>query len=72
VWADKDIPVLAIGWSNDPWFGNRYNNRQCDAYWGDRYDATQIVLQGYGHGTADDPKAVMGVENFLRKFINER
>jgi len=72
LWADKNIPVLAIGGSEDPWFGNRYNHRQCIDHWGDRSDATQIVLEGRGHGTAEESRAIEGVKSFFKRLISEK
>jgi dienelactone hydrolase len=66
--ANPTTPVLAIGWSQDPYFKNW--DFQCKDRWGDRPNGEQLVLEGVGHPTAWNGQAVNAVTRFLTRYTN--
>jgi dienelactone hydrolase len=70
VLTDKSIPILAIGWSRDDWFKNRYNYRQCDSHWGLRDNSSVKILDGTDHNTVENKVFRDDVFNFLNNLKN--
>lgn len=66
----KDTPVLVINWEIDPWF-DRQNavTTQCadQKFWQKRTNATQLILRGKGHSTANDANAREAVVKFIQE-----
>ena len=59
-------PVLAIRWSDDPWFRDPAWNGDCRASLGGRPASRSIILEGAGHSVAGDERAERAVVDFLR------
>jgi dienelactone hydrolase len=66
VFAAPQVPVLAISWEKDPWFSETHH---CKDKWGERYNSTQVILPGSGHGTFLSSKARNEVEYFLKSKL---
>jgi dienelactone hydrolase len=72
IWADAKIPVLAIGWSHDEWFKDRFNYKQCDSFWGERKNSSVFIINGTSHRTADVKEFNQVVISFLKRLVDEK
>jgi dienelactone hydrolase len=63
--TESSIPILAINFENDPWIG-WYGH--CKNNWGQRKNATQIIIKGEGHNTFGYDEVMIGVDEFIKKY----
>lgn len=67
LWAPAGVPVLALNFEDDPWFPPGHPmHGSCEAKFGRRKNATEVILKGSGHDTVNQPAAVEAVLQFLR------
>ena len=65
--SDKNIPVLAILYDNDPWYTSMDFKGDCSDKAQDRAKFTQLNLSGKYHGTYNNISAREEVKKFLTK-----
>jgi poly(3-hydroxybutyrate) depolymerase len=63
--GEKNMPMLAVAYLNDPWRGGLLNRARCSDYAQDIISFTQINLDGQGHATSSNYVAKDHVKNFL-------
>lgn len=62
--ASLKIPVMAINFEHDPWTRGR-DSVTCASRFGERENATELLLKGRGHDTSRSSPAQSAVLNFL-------
>ncbi len=62
--APTTVPVIVIGFVHDPWDGNY--RMTCARRFGNRTNASELLLPGSGHDTSQSREAQRAVLEFLR------
>lgn len=69
IYGDKNMPMLAVAYLNDPWRGGPLNQNRCIDRAKDIVSFTQVDLKGQGHATSLDYRARESVKEFLSKNL---